>query len=286
MARSSWPALQAAMPSWSAFSASVLMPSTSRGGAACCAEACFERSLEANARVTAASTSAMRNGFSRLLDAVALLHVVGDTPAIDRADHHDGDVPVLRAPLDAPRHVEAVHLGEHGIQDDQIRHVFFHEAQREEAAIGLDHAVALVGQQTLQEAADVFLVVDDEHELARPVPDRRGGRTGTNPQILFREGRHARDLGGDVAEVAGLHLGLFAGLLHRLVDDDGRIAGRHRRSSPGRAAAPACSSRAGARPRGAARRGWRRRREARSCASVSAGTRGPRKYVSPLPFAS
>jgi hypothetical protein len=111
---------------------------------------------------------------------VGVLEVLGEAPApVDRADHDDGDVPVLLAALDASADVEAVDLGEHRIEEDEIRHVVADHLEGVAAPRGLDHHEASVGQHALEEAPDVILVVDDQPPCARcqsawPEAPRRG----------------------------------------------------------------------------------------------------------------
>ena len=162
MASSMWPLLYAAMPSRRAFSASAERYSGSRD----CEAGPSPAGREPRHRVEQARDA--ERLLEVLLDAVVLLQVLGDAPAaVDGAHHDDRDAAVLGAPLDAARDVEAVKLGQHRVEDDEVGHVLLDQAQRQQPAVGLEHAVALAGQEALDELADLLFVVDDQDELAR-----------------------------------------------------------------------------------------------------------------------
>ena len=89
--------------------------------------------------------------FDVLLDPIVLLEVLGDAPAaVYRAHHNDRNMTVFGAALDAPRDVEAVQLGQHRIEDDEVGYVLFDEAQGEQAPVRLDDAMPLLRKQSLE----------------------------------------------------------------------------------------------------------------------------------------
>ncbi len=97
------------------------------------------------------------------VDPVGVAQVLGDAPAaVDGADHDDRDVAVALRALDAPADVEAVHLGEHGVEEDHVGGVLADQLQRREPLRGLDDLEALLVEHPAEHLPDVVLVVDDE----------------------------------------------------------------------------------------------------------------------------
>ena len=79
-----------------------------------------------------------------------------------------GMLPYLALPLIPPGDVETVQLGEHRVEENQVGHVIFDEAQGQQAAVGLEHSVALLREKALEKLSNLVLVVDDQDELAGP----------------------------------------------------------------------------------------------------------------------
>ena len=262
------------MPSLRAFSASAERYSGSRlGSARACSIVARQQAMHGFHHVGDAERL-----LEVVLDPVVLLQVLGDAPAaVDGAHHDDRDAPVLRAPLDPSRDVEAVQLGEHGVQDDEVGDVVLHEAQGEQPAIGFDDPVALGGEQALEERADLLLVVDDENELAAARGHRVGGLGRPRAQLVGQVG-DAGDVLADRAELAGRDLGgLRRGLASASsTTTDSRGRRRRRRAGAwGRGGAPRGGA-VGAGLRGAPAEGAGRGRTARRLRGARALAADPR----------
>ena len=167
------------------------------------------------------------------VDAVAGLEVLGEAPAsIDGRDHHDRDVPVSLGPLHALGDVEAVHLGQHRVEDDEIGSLLLEQRERRVATLGLDHLVAALLEHAPHQLADVGLVVDDEHRLpAGDAWSRRLRPLGGARHLVGRQLGHHRQIAVDRSEVGVVELVRSGHAPHRVVDDHGR--GRHRRRRRG-----------------------------------------------------
>ncbi len=76
-------------------------------------------------------------------------------------------MPVALAALDAAADVEAVHFGEHRVEQNEIRNRGADGLQRFEALARFDDRVATLAQHAAQEASNVLFVVDDEDRRLR-----------------------------------------------------------------------------------------------------------------------
>ena len=117
------------------------------------------------------------------------------------------------------------------------------EAEREQAAVRLDDAVALLREEALEELPDLLLVVDDEDELAcarrrrRSPPWSRRTRSSSGSWVTLETS----------SPMAPKSLGRHAPTSRRrrdgVVDDDGRLGGRAARRGRARRAAGSRASR-------------------------------------------
>ena len=177
--------------------------------------------------------------------------------AVHGAHHDDGDAPVLGAPLDATRDVEAMKLRQHGVEDDEVGEVILHQAEREKAAIGLDDAVPFLREKALEELADVLFVVDDEDQLAAAHRHGVGRGGGADAELVGQVGDAGYFL-ADGAELAGGNLRVLGRRLHGVVEND-RLARRR--------GLQAWTHRPGRRRWGHTVAGWNGRGRPRGCRS-------------------
>jgi hypothetical protein len=87
-------------------------------------------------------------------------------------DHHHLDFGVFG--LDALEHLDAAHVRQPDVQDDQLHRLLGEQAQGLEAVLGQDHPVAFVPQAVGEHLADALLVVhDQDHAHSFQAPNGR-----------------------------------------------------------------------------------------------------------------
>lgn len=82
-----------------------------------------------------------------------------------RAQHHHRRLVARVARL--PQHLEAVHLGQHHVQDDQVKGPPLRQRQAALAVLRHDHLVALGHEVHLQAHRDALVVLDHQDALGR-----------------------------------------------------------------------------------------------------------------------
>ena len=102
-----------------------------------------------------------------VLGAEGLAGVLGEAPAaIDGGHHHDRHVAGAGGGLDAPAGLEAVDLGQHGVEQDQVRHQRLGHGQGLGAVHRHRHREAMLLERALHQQADLRLVVHHQHGAA------------------------------------------------------------------------------------------------------------------------
>ncbi len=101
-----------------------------------------------------------------VVGAVLLLDVRGEAPPdVDRGDHDHGDVAETLARLELAADLEAVDLGEHPVEDDQVRHRLADLGQRLAARPRREDPVSLLLEDLLHEPEDRVVVVHRQDGL-------------------------------------------------------------------------------------------------------------------------
>jgi hypothetical protein len=80
-----------------------------------------------------------------------------------RGDEDDGDAAGVLARLQALADLDAVHVGHHHVEQDQVRLLLLDVIERLEAVVGGDNPDALTFQFALQELDVDGLVIDDQN---------------------------------------------------------------------------------------------------------------------------
>jgi len=99
--------------------------------------------------------------FGAQLEAHDLVHL-----GASGAEHHDQGVVLVLA--QAPQHLEAVHLGQHDVEDDQAELFFASQRQAQVAVVGQGDLVALGREVHFEAHGDALVILDDQDT-------RRGG---------------------------------------------------------------------------------------------------------------
>ena len=79
-----------------------------------------------------------------------------------RGDHHDRDRSRLLVLLHPPAHLESVEVGQHEVEDDEVRLLAAQHLEREAAAVDRPRAHARALGVELDELRDLRLVLDDQ----------------------------------------------------------------------------------------------------------------------------
>ena len=82
---------------------------------------------------------------------------------LDDGQDDDGDVHGGGIVLEHGRHIEAIHLRHHDVEDDQAGRFLADQGQRLAAIFGQAHRIAGFGELLLQQRADVGIVIDDQN---------------------------------------------------------------------------------------------------------------------------
>ncbi len=84
---------------------------------------------------------------------------------VERRDHDHRHMPGSGIVLEPAQHLEAVHVRHHQVEQDQIEFGFRQDLQRRQAAVRLDHDMAVATEPSRQQFAIGLHVID--HEDAR-----------------------------------------------------------------------------------------------------------------------
>src|SRR5262249_51638624 len=97
-------------------------------------------------------------------DAVRLLQIGGHTPAlVHGGHHHDRNTGVALALFEPTAHIESMEVGEHGVEQDDVRFVLLDARERGDSAGRFLDLPAALGECLADDAPDDRFVVHDEY---------------------------------------------------------------------------------------------------------------------------